>query len=308
MGTSTNQPQSRQCRDEVSRKRFSAWGKSRLEMLPSLSFFPTTLLLLSHTAASLERVPRDLYSLTYLLSNQPQHQHLLQSQTTSRPQPRIYLAQQKLRREEPRSSWTKRGIGDRNDKPPPWSTGQQASKQLDRPAPFFLPAPQLTSSQSLDFPLRREPSGRRENSFQLPPLPPPTPSLRRALRWPPWPPDPHRWSRSPPFKGGGMQKQKAGMKNLLERGWSKFWPAGHWHAWNLGSPNLIPQTPREPVFSKGGQAFLPGPTFIGGNAHTRWQNGAPSVCGDVWWQACSTPLNATPFAEARGRLGGQQFK
>ena len=166
-------------------------------------------------AASLERVPRDLYSLTYLLSNQPQHQHLLQSQTTSRPQPRIYLAQQKLRREEPRPSWTKRGIGDRNDKPPPWSTGQQAAKQLDRPAPFFLPAPQLTSSQSLDFPLRRPISGRRENPFQLPPLPPPTPSLRRALRWPPWPPDPHRCKKN--LKKKNLSKTCKNLSKLVQK-------------------------------------------------------------------------------------------
>jgi len=102
--------------------------------------------------------------------------------------------------------------------------------------------------------------------------------------------------------------QKAEGQNLLERGWSKFWPAGHWHAWSEGSPSRIPGIHREPLSSKGGQASLPGPTFIGGNAHTRWQNGALSVCGDVWWQACSTPLNATPFAEAQGRLDGQKFK
>ena len=132
-----------------------------------------------------------LYPLTFLFSNPTQHQHLLQSQTTSRPQSRIYLAQQKLRREETRPSWTKRGIGDQNEKPPPWSP-EQAAKQQDRP-PFFLPAPQLTSHPHLDFPLRpifgREP-------FQLPPLSSSTPSLRRALRWPPWPPDPHRCEKN----------------------------------------------------------------------------------------------------------------
>ena len=140
------------------------------------------------SAASLERVSQGLYPLTFLFSNPTQHQHLLQSQTTSRPQSRIYLAQQKLRREEPRPSWTKRGIGDQNEKPPPWSP-EQAAKQQDRP-PFFLPAPQLTSHPHLDFSLR--PIFGRGDPFQLPPLPPSTPSLRRALRWPPWPPDPHR--------------------------------------------------------------------------------------------------------------------
>ena len=137
-------------------------------------------------------MPRGLYPLTFFLSNQPKHQHLLQSQrdqTTSRPQSRIYLAQHKLRREEPRpTSWTKRGIGDRNEKPPPWSP-RQAAKQPDTRPPFFLPAPQLTSQPHLDFPLR---TIFRREPFQLPPFPAPTPSLRRALRWPPWPPDPHR--------------------------------------------------------------------------------------------------------------------
>merc|ERR1712037_783922 len=38
---------------------------------------------------------------------------------------------------------------------------------------------------------------------------------------------------------------------------------------------------------------------------TQWQNGALSVCDVAWWRACFTPLNATPFAEAQGRLGGQ---
>merc|ERR1712008_370771 len=114
MGTlnSTTQPQSRQCRDEVSRKRFSSWGYSRVEMLPSLPFFHTTLVLLSHTAASLDRVPRGLYPVTFLVSNQPPNQHL-RDQTTKRPQLRLEFAQQKLEREEePRPTWTKRGIGD----------------------------------------------------------------------------------------------------------------------------------------------------------------------------------------------------
>merc|ERR1712037_156815 len=186
MGTlkSTSQPQSRQCRDEVSRKRFSALGKSRVEMLPSLPFFHTTLLLLSHTAASLERVPRGLYPLTFIVSDQPPlHEHL-REQTTNRPQSRSQFARQKLIREEPRPSWTKRGEGDPNDK---WSP-RQSAKQPDR-TPVFLPTPQL-ASHPLDFPLGRDP-------FQLPP-PPPTPSLRRALRWPPWPPDPHSAQMVPP--------------------------------------------------------------------------------------------------------------
>ena len=58
-----------------------------------------------------------------------------------------------------------------------------------------------------------------------------------------------RWSRSPPIIGGGMQKAEG--QNLLERGWSKFWPAGHWHAWSEGSPSRIPGIHREPLSSKG---------------------------------------------------------
>merc|ERR1712037_716133 len=243
MGTlkSTSQPQSRQCRDEVSRKRFSALGKSRVEMLPSLPFFHTTLLLLSHTAAPLERVPRGLYPLTFIVSNQPPlHQHL-REQTTNRPQPRSQFARQKLIREEPHPSWTKRGQGDLNDK---WSP-RQSAKQPDR-TPVFLPTPQLTS-HPLNFPLGRDP-------FQLPPPPPPTPSLRRALRWPPWPPDPHRWSRPPPILGGGMQK--AG-HNLLGRDSSRFWPTGHWHTWGSGSPTRTPGIPREPTKALSRWAGLP---------------------------------------------------
>jgi len=181
---STSRPQSRQCRDEVSRKRFSAWGKSRVEMLPSFPFFHTSLLLLSHTAASLERVPRGLYPLTFLVSNQPPLHHHLIDETTNRPQSRSQFAQQKLIREEPRSSWTKRGIGDLSDEPLAWSP-RQSVKQPERP-PFFLPIPQL-ASQTLDFPLRPILG---KDPFHLTP-PPPTSSLRRALRWPPWPPDPH---------------------------------------------------------------------------------------------------------------------
>ena len=128
-------------------------------------------------------MPRGLYPLTFIVSNQPPlHQHLLQpqrDQTTNRPQPRSQFARQKLIREEPRPSWTKRGEGDVNDK---WSP-RQSAEQPDRPPVFWL-TPQLTS-HPLDFPLRPT-LGR--NPFQ----PPPTPSLRRALRWPPWPPDPHR--------------------------------------------------------------------------------------------------------------------
>jgi len=177
MGTliQTQQPQSRQCRDDVSRKRFSAWGKSRLEMLTNLSFFTATLLLLSHTASSLERVPQGVYYPTSF-SNQPPHQG---DYTANR----FHLAQQK--RELPHSSWTKRELVDQNNNPPLWSP-RQAARPLGRP-PFFLPTLKLTS-QPLESPLTplfgREP-------FQLPPPPPPAPSLRRALRWPPWPPDPH---------------------------------------------------------------------------------------------------------------------
>merc|ERR1711974_548710 len=253
MGTlnSTPQPQSRQCRDEVSRKRFGAWGKSRVEMLPSLSFFPTTLLLISQTVASLERVLRGFYpQLTFLLSNnQPNqpNQLLLQSQrdqTTNRPRSRLQFARQKPEREEPRPSWTKRGIGDLDDKPPPWSA-RQAAKQPDSRPPFFLPAPQL-ASRPLDFPLR-QPIFERDPLHLHPP--PPTPSLRRALKWPPWPPDPHRWCRSPPIIGGGMQKA-GGTQNLAGRGWSKVWPTGHWRASSLGSPSRIPGIPREPILTK----------------------------------------------------------
>ena len=141
------------------------------------------------SAAALERVPRGLYPpLTYLLSNQPQHQHLLQSQrdqTTNRPQTRLQFA-----RAEPRPSWTKRGIGDLEGKPPPWSP-QQPAKQPDRRPPFFLPTSQL-ANLPLDFPLRQPIFGRDTFRLSPPPPPPPTPSLRRALKWPPWPPDPHR--------------------------------------------------------------------------------------------------------------------
>merc|ERR1712223_1906430 len=62
---STTLPSSRQCRDEVPRRR--AWGKSRLEMLLILPILPTILLLLPHTAASPERPS---HAFTHLLSSQ----------------------------------------------------------------------------------------------------------------------------------------------------------------------------------------------------------------------------------------------
>merc|ERR1711936_1265545 len=113
MGTliQTRQPQSRQCRDDVSRKRFNAWGKSRLEMLTNLSFFTATLLLLSHTASSLERVPRGVHYPSSF-SNQPPHQG---DYTANR----FHLAQQK------------RELVDQNNNPPLWSP-RQAARPLGR--------------------------------------------------------------------------------------------------------------------------------------------------------------------------------
>merc|ERR1712012_1127161 len=174
---STTLPSSRQCSDEVSRKR--AWGKSRLEMLLILPLLPTILLILPHTAASPERAS---HALAHLLSSESPF--LLFPWTKA---PRKHFSQNR-QRSGAHQSRTKREISELYSKPP-----QQWSKQGDRP-PYFLPIPKLASN-SIDF-LVRPLDG--INSFQISPPPPPPPpplplssSLRRALRWPPWPPDPH---------------------------------------------------------------------------------------------------------------------
>merc|ERR1712012_532989 len=186
---STTMPSSRQCGDEVSRKR--AWGKSRLEMLLILPLLPTILLILPHTAASPERAS---HALAHLLSSQSPF--LLFPWTKA---PRKHFSQNR-QRSGAHQSRIKREIGQLNSKPP-----QQWSKQGDRP-PYFLPIPKLASN-SIDF-LVRPLDG--INSFQISPPPPPPPpplplssSLRRALRWPPWPPDPHSAQMVPfPTKAG----------------------------------------------------------------------------------------------------------
>merc|ERR1712223_1212264 len=191
---STTLPSSRQCRDEVPRKR--AWGKSRLEMLLFLPLLPTILLLLPHTAASPERAS---HALAHLLSSQSPF--LLFPWTKA---PRKHFSQNR-QKSGAHQSRTKREIGQLNSKPL-----QQWSKQGERP-PYFLPIPKLASN-SIDF-LVRPLDG--INSFQIshpPPLPLPS-SLRRALRWPPWPPDPHSAQMVPfPTKAG--------------RGGAKVWPGG----------------------------------------------------------------------------------
>jgi len=285
---STTQPQSRQCRDEVSRKRFSALGKSRVEMLPSLPFFQTSLLLLSQTAASLERVPRGLYPITFLVSDQPLYQQNLRDKTTNRPQSRLEFAQEhKLGREEPSPSWTKRGIDDLNDKPLPWSP-RQSAKQPDRP-PFFLPTPQLTS-----HPLT--PILGRDHFHLLSPHPP-TSSLRRALRWPPWPPDPHRWGYAEGWPLGLEQILANRALARMELRLSGSYPKSSQRATIDQSPEQVGRPPpTEPPPSSR-------------ETRTQWQNEALSACDVAWWRACFTPLNATPFAElAHGRLAGQKFK
>merc|ERR1712209_152449 len=194
---STTLPSSRQCRDEVSRKR--AWGKSRLEMLLILPLLPTILLLLPSTAASPER---ESHTLAHLLSSQSPF--LLFPWTKA---PRKNFSQNR-QRPGAHQTWTKREISELYSKPP-----QQWSKQGDRP-PYFLPIPKLASN-SIDF-LVRPLDG--INSFQISPPPPPPPplplssSLRRALRWTPWPPDPHSAQMVP------FLPTKAGW------GGSKVWP------------------------------------------------------------------------------------
>merc|ERR1712012_1133432 len=191
---STTLPSSRQCSDEVSRKR--AWGKSRLEMLLILPLLPTILLLLPSTAASPEW---ESHTLAHLLSSESPF--LLFPWTKA---PRKHFSQNR-QRSGAHQSRTKREIGQLTSKPP-----QQWSKQGDRP-PYFLPIPKL-SSNSIDF-LVRPFDG--INSFQIShpnPLPLPS-SLRRALRWPPWPPDPQSAQMVPvPTKAG--------------RGGAKVWPGG----------------------------------------------------------------------------------
>merc|ERR1712012_1466157 len=189
---STTLPSSRQCSDEVSRKR--AWGKSRLEMLLILPLLPTILLLLPSTAASPEW---ESHTLAHLLSSESPF--LLFPWTKA---PRKHFSQNR-QRSGAHQSRTEREISELYSKPP-----QQWSKQGDRP-PYFLPIPKLASN-SIDF-LVRPLDG--INSFQMsPPNPLPLPSsLRRALRWPPWPPDPHSAQMVPfPTKAGW--------------GGSKVWP------------------------------------------------------------------------------------
>merc|ERR1712038_1264571 len=248
---STTLPSSRQCRNEVPRKR--AWGKSRLEMLLILPLLPTILLLLPHTAASPERAS---HALAHLLSSQSP---FLLFQWTKAPRKHFSQNRQRSGAHQYR---TKREIGKLTSKPP-----QQWSKQGERP-PYFLPIPKLASN-SIDF-LVRPLDG--INSFQIsPPNPLPLPSsLRRALRWPPWPPDPHsavpRWSHFPPRLGGEVPKSgqegAQGLQGLprlggevpksgqegLQRLRGKGSP--QWHIWNLGPPRRIRGIPVEPSLSK----------------------------------------------------------
>merc|ERR1712223_769634 len=248
---STTLPSSRQCRDEVPRKR--AWGKSRLEMLLFLPLLPTILLLLPHTAASPERAS---HALAHLL---PSQSPFLLFPWTKAPRKHFSQNRQKSGAHQSR---TKREIGQLNSKPL-----QQWSKQGERP-PYFLPIPK-PASNSIDF-LVRPLDG--INSFQIShpnPLPLPS-SLRRALRWPPWPPDPHsavlRWSHSPPRPGGEVPKSgqegQQGLQGLPRLGGevSKSGQEGlqrlreresrHWHIWNLGPPRRIRGIPVEPSLTK----------------------------------------------------------
>merc|ERR1712012_1546104 len=238
---STTMPSSRQCGDEVSRKR--AWGKSRLEMLLILPLLPTILLILPHTAASPERAS---HALAHLLSSQSPF--LLFPWTKA---PRKHFSQNR-QRSGAHQSRIKREIGQLNSKPP-----QQWSKQGERP-PYFLPIPKLASN-SIDF-LVRPLDG--INSFQISPPPPPPPplplssSLRRALKWPPWPPDPHsavlRWSHSSLPRLGG-EVPKSGQEGLQGReGLQRLRGKGspQWHIWNLGPPRRIRGIPVEPSLTK----------------------------------------------------------
>merc|ERR1712012_772247 len=305
---STTMPSSRQCGDEVSRKR--AWGKSRLEMLLILPLLPTILLILPHTAASPERAS---HALAHLLSSQSPF--LLFPWTKA---PRKHFSQNR-QRSGAHQSRIKREIGQLNSKPP-----QQWSKQGERP-PYFLPIPKLASN-SIDF-LVRPLDG--INSFQIsPPPPPPAPlplssSLRRALRWPPWPPDPHsavlRWSHSSLPRLGG-EVPKSGQEGLQGReGLQRLRGKGspQWHIWNLGPPRRIRGIPVEPSLTKGGQAspkeqpqsfFERQPSSAGESAHTRWQNAVPFVCVVAWSPDCSTLLSAMHFADPKGRLDRHQNK
>merc|ERR1712156_1134095 len=162
-------PSSRQCRDEVSRRR--AWGKSRLDMLLILPLLPTILLLLPHTAASPERAS---HAFTHLLSSQspfllfpnpdPRAQTNVRKMAKWTSASKKHFSQNRPGAHQP---WTKREIGQLYNKPP-----QQWSKQGERP-PYFLPIPKLASN-SIDF-LVRPLDG--INSFQIsPPNPLPLPS------------------------------------------------------------------------------------------------------------------------------------
>merc|ERR1712223_1596611 len=263
---STTLPSSRQCRDEVPRKR--AWGKSRLEMLLILPLLPTILLLLPHTAASPEK---ESHVFTHLLSSQSPF--LLfpnldpRAQTNVRKIAKWTSASKKhLSQNRPgaHQSRTKRERGQLNSKPQ-----QQWSKQGERP-PYFLPIPKLASN-SIDF-LVRPLDG--INSFQISPPPPPplslSSSLRRALRWPPWPPDPHsavpRWSHFPPRLGGEVPKSgQEGLQGLQglprlggevpksgQEGQQRLRGKGspQWHIWDLGPPRRIRGIPIEPSLTK----------------------------------------------------------
>merc|ERR1712223_207276 len=262
---STTLPSSRQCRDEVPRKR--AWGKSRLEMLLILPLLPTILLLLPHTAASPEK---ESHVFTHLLSSQspfllfpnpdPRAQTNVRKMAKWTSASKKHLSQNRPGAHQP---WTKREISELYNKPP-----QQWSKQGGRP-PYFLPSPKLASN-SVDF-LVRPLDG--INSFQMSPPSSPLPlpsSLRRALRWPPWPPDPHsavlRWSHSPPRLGGEVPKSgQEGLQGLqgpprLGREVSKSGQEGQqrlrgrespqWHIWDLGPPRRIRGIPIEPSLTK----------------------------------------------------------
>merc|ERR1712038_970214 len=249
---STTLPSSRQCRNEVPRKR--AWGKSRLEMLLILPLLPTILLLLPHTAASPERAS---HALAHLLSSQSPF--LLFPWTKA---PRKHFSQNR-QKSGAHQSRNKREIGQLNSKPP-----QQWSKQGVRP-PYFLPIPKL-SSNSIDF-LVRPLDG--INSFQISPPSSPLPlssSLRRALIWPPWPPDPHsavpRWSHFPPRLGGEVPKSgQEGLQRLQglprlggevsksgQEGQQRLRGKGspQWHIWTLGPPRRIRGIPVEPSLTK----------------------------------------------------------
>merc|ERR1712223_311479 len=253
---STTLPSSRQCRDEVSRKR--AWGKSRLEMLLILPLLPTILLLLPHTAASPEK---ESHVFTHLLSSQspfllfpnldPRAQTNVRKIAKWTSASKKHLSQNRPGAHQP---WTKREISELYNKPP-----QQWSKQGERP-PYFLPIPKLASN-SVDF-LVRPLDG--INSFQMSPPPPPPPlplpsSLRRALRWPPWPPDPHRLGGEVPKSGQeglqglqGLPRLGGEVPKSGQEGQQRLQGKGspQWHIWNLGPPRRIRGIPVETSLTK----------------------------------------------------------